>query len=378
VHIITNPELKNCILAFVSQRSTEDTFSEQLLEITVRLNEGIIHGQNINCGNHWGLLKPKDLAKNLCLIGHRLLRRIPLTNLIDGQYTRATDESNPSPLNEFSKWFNIESNWAASSIILASSAPECSSLIQMFISVIANCIKFHNFSSAMAIYSGLNFGAVQRLTTAWSLVAPKSVKKMAEFDKLFSFKMNFGAYREILRNTQLPCIPLFTVIGRDLTHLEEASPKFIKEEDVTKVNFERLSEVAVHLIFFRNCQLIRFDFEEKPSFALEKQLRDIKLLQKETLYQISDETEAKHAEEQAIKKKKKPSFRDMRDFARSASNASSSPGNNAGSIMKPSTPRKNSRAKKKSSEHLTVSGHKSPSSDILEPQTSPSGQTSDT
>merc|ERR1712137_475019 len=101
-------------------------------------------------------------------------------------------------------------------------------------------------------------------------------------------------------------------------------------------NFERLSEVAVHLIFFRNCQLIRFDFEEKPSFALEKQLRDIKLLQKETLYQISDETEAKHAEEQAIKKKKKPSFRDMRDFARSASNASSSPGNNAGTIMKPS------------------------------------------
>ena len=254
------------------------------------------------------------MAKCLCTINQRLLRRIPLTELVDGKYNvQQSNSGEPTALRRFADWFNIECNWTATSVALSGSVLECSYLIQTFIQIIDKCLGFHNFSSAMAIYSALNMGAIQRLSTAWSSVSPKYAKMMTEFDRIFSFKMNFATYRELLRNTEPPCVPIFTVITRDLTHIEEGAPKEIEDEGVSKINFERLSILATHLIFIRNCQLNAYDNDEKSAYMLEKQIRDIKQYEKQELYSLCEEKETSHAAEHSGKRKKKSSLKDFRD-----------------------------------------------------------------
>lgn len=263
--------------------------------------------------NNWALLKPKDIAKNLSMINHRLLRNIPLTELLNGQYNKLVENNNPSALNRFSDWFNRESNWVKTSIITTESVHECSDLIQTFISIISKCISIHNFSSAMSIYSALNTGAIQRLSSSWSLVPPKYAKLMNEFDRILSFKMNYASYREKLRNTQPPCIPIFSLLARDLTHMEEGAEKFIYDCEFTKINFERLTGIAQQLIQFRNYQFVEFDGDEKYSLALQTQIYEMKVFETDTLYAMADEFENRHSFEISSKKKKRHSLRDVRD-----------------------------------------------------------------
>lgn len=248
-----------------------------------------------------------------------MLRRIPLTDLLNGKYNELVqDHNNPSALNKFSEWFNTECNWAITSIIHADSVHECSDLIQTFITIISKCISLNNLSSAMSLYSALNSGAIQRLSTAWSYVPPKLSKLMSEFDRIFAFRMNFSAYRDLLKNIQPPCIPIFSILARDLTHMEQGSDKYIKSESSSNsnskiINFERLSGIGYQLIKFRNYQLVPYDFDVRSSHILEKQIRDIRKLEKDLLYAMADDKESKHALDHANKRKKKTSLRDVRE-----------------------------------------------------------------
>jgi len=258
----------------------------------------------------WESMKAKEIAKNLCMINQRLLQQIPLTLFLDKRYTEEYAKKHPdNKLQQLTNWFNLESNWVVSSLLSSSSVVECSNLLTLFIQIAQKCIALQNFSSGMAIYSSLNMGAVQRLCSAWTQVPPKYTKMMSEFDRIFSFKMNYGVYREMLKNAEGPTLPLMIIIFRDLTHFEEVNKeKFLEEgKEPRIVNFARLSNLAPSLLDIRNFQLNEYEFGEKPSYLLENFLRQIPPLssEKEELLRIADEKEKRDSAELAGKRKKK-------------------------------------------------------------------------
>jgi hypothetical protein len=247
------------------------------------------------------------------MVNHRLLRKIPLQLFLDKQYSEEVLTSDPhNQLQALTEWFNLESNWVVSSLLGAGSSLECTSLISVFLQTAERCLQLNNFSSAMAIFSSLSMAPIQRLSSAWSQVPPKYSKLMAEFDRIFSFKMNYGTYRDMLRNAEGPRIPLFIVIFRDLTHFEEAHKDKYLGETVPagghkRVNFARLNSLAPHLLQIRNYQLEEYEFEEKPSFQLEARLHSLQPIStdKDELFRLADEREQRDTSEIANKRKKK-------------------------------------------------------------------------
>lgn len=312
VHILATSELKSNIVNFIAQHTEDAAHRDQLLIIASKLNDGV-RSLPRDSGDSlpWESMKAKEIARNLCMINHRLLQEIPLTLFLDKRYTEEYAKKHPdNKLQQLTDWFNLESNWVVTSLLSSSSVVECSNLITLFIQVAQKCIGLQNFSSGMAIYSSLNTGAVQRLCSAWTQVPPKYTKMMSEFDRIFSFKMNYGVYREMLKNAEGPALPLMIIVFRDLTHFEEVNKdKFLDsgEEPFQIVNFARLSNLAPSLLEIRNYQLHEYEFGEKPAYLLEKCLRNIAPLAKEKddLLRLADEKEKRDATELAGKRKKK-------------------------------------------------------------------------
>jgi len=319
VHIRENEELKRQVLQFVNQTAEHDKYAKKFLSIMAKLNDGVssLPSSSTSGLPEWQMLKSKELGRQLCIINSRLLKKIPLPDLLDGKYNKQPSFGEVTAINTFATWFNIECNWAATAILNTNGFQETIYVITLFVSVIAKCLALKNFSSAMSIYSALNLGAVQRLTTAWANISPKTARQLLEFDQIFSFKNNFGEYREILKSVNGPCIPIFSVLARDLTHIEE-NRKVLPDD---KINFQRLHSLAQHFIMFRNYQLYGYDFERdfegsaRHSYYLEQQLRAILPYTKDELYRLADEKEARDIEDQNSKRKKKVSLRDFRELS---------------------------------------------------------------
>src|SRR3990167_10867958 len=259
--------------------------------------EKAVFNRENGSGQSFRSLKPKEIAKQLCIYNHRLFRDIQLHEFLDGAHLKPSVVDNqPSSITVFSNWFNAESNWVANSILSGKTYQERATIIGIFVSIMSKCILFHNYSSAMAIFSGLNMGAIQRLLFSWTSVTPKIAKLMADAERLFSFKMNFGNYREALKNTSPPCIPVITIISRDITHIEERNSKIVNPETVTKflqkLNWVRFSGISEHLLFLHELQNYRYDFDvEESSSGILLEVETTTQKTKDQLYELSNRLE---------------------------------------------------------------------------------------
>jgi len=94
-------------------------------------------------------------------------------------------------------WFNKVSYFTATEICVQPELKKRARLIEMFIGVADECRNVANFSSLMAVLSGLNNSAVRRLKKTWDLVSQKHVDVLAQLEELMSDDSNFVSYRRL-------------------------------------------------------------------------------------------------------------------------------------------------------------------------------------
>jgi glutaminase len=130
-----------------------------------------------------------------------------------------------------------ESRWASNIVISPVTADRRGAAIRKLLKVTQACIKLHNYSSAMAIFSGLSAASVQRLKDSWEVwcsisinqsinqlftsgsfvrlidrlyvqqLSVKSWKKFSRVEALMSMDGNYRQLREEVRQASLPAIP---------------------------------------------------------------------------------------------------------------------------------------------------------------------------
>lgn len=239
-----------------------------------------------------------------------------MDDLLDGKFLAIPGPAQISKngIATFSDWFNLESNWVVHSILQAQMLADRVQKLNFFIAVMSKCVSMQNFSSAMSIYSALSRHAIQRLSWTWCEISQKAHKRWHDTEKLFCFQANFGVYRDVLKHCSTKCIPVLTVLTRDLTHIEERFQKYAPavDECAQRVNFQRFSALADHLLKFREYQAAKFDYDT----SIRIQLELIPEVGKDEVYELSYQLEPQYEEKK--RRKSKPEVRNKAKVARSA------------------------------------------------------------
>lgn len=95
----------------------------------------------------------------------------------------------------------------------------------------------------MAIYSGLNNAALNRLRRTWDSVNQRHLALFENMKNLLAPTRNFTKYRETLRKLNPPCVPFLGVYLTDLTFIEDGNSDFLKTDE-RLINFSKRQMTA--------------------------------------------------------------------------------------------------------------------------------------
>lgn len=129
--------------------------------------------------------------------------------------------------------------------------------------MLQRCRSLHNYSSMVAIVSGLSAVPVHRLRRSWELVNGRFMGQLTACEAIIDPNKNFTNYRQLLRSIFPPCVPyigesvyLYDIWPRltrfcqflgvfltTLTFLQEGSGDFLPENK-NLVNFRKRQKAS--------------------------------------------------------------------------------------------------------------------------------------
>ncbi|KAF8158107.1 ras guanine nucleotide exchange factor domain-containing protein [Crassisporium funariophilum] len=120
--------------------------------------------------------------------------------------------------------------WAAYTIIKPTEIMDRVRMLCFWIEISSACIQLRNFSSASAIFSGINLSSVSRMTETVVLVPIGNKAKFYQLDNFFSGWGNYGPYRRVCQTKLLPTLPLTSALVHDLVSAVELTQKKGEEQ----------------------------------------------------------------------------------------------------------------------------------------------------
>ncbi|KAJ7935706.1 ras guanine nucleotide exchange factor domain-containing protein [Mycena leptocephala] len=113
--------------------------------------------------------------------------------------------------------------WVAQSIVELPNREERVAMIEFWLDVATICVSLRNFSSASAIFGGLVFSPVERLSLTILDLAIPSKEQYRQLNKIFDGANNYAVYRRVLTANTYPAVPLIFVLRKDVISTNEIS-----------------------------------------------------------------------------------------------------------------------------------------------------------
>ena len=262
---------------YASRSSTSDSdnwFERQFISPQSGGPEGFGSESIIN------LYTPEVIAQQLTLIDHQFLRRITASDLLHKAHTKPASSPN---LQAFIRRFNDTAFWAVTEILKTIQSKSRTAMICKFIELASLLRNYKNFSSCLAILSGLRCTPIARLKQTWKNI-PKDMR--AQFDDLTGLASpsdNYSYYRKSLQAAQPPLIPYLGCMTKDFTAIDEL-PTFISGE---RVNWKKMKEMGTILNLLRAAQDTVFLFTVSESITSSLALIIRSNMNEEKQYKIS-------------------------------------------------------------------------------------------
>eukprot|EP00158_Paraphelidium_tribonemae_P007189 Partr_v1_DN28145_c0_g1_i4_m56149 putative Son of sevenless homolog len=230
---------------------------------------------------------PKKMAQELTLSDLRLFRLIKPDEFCLFLWGEKNDPRIAN-FNAYIDRFNRIGFWVSTVIVKEKDIKRRVEAIEKFIQVGKYCQKYQNYSSLMAILSGLNTTAVSRLKKTWELVnKSRYIGAYHELEDKMSYRSNFKAYREIEGHAKQPFIPFFGIYVKDLTFMNDGNQKHLvlpDSESGTKssmlkegndaadapprapmINFEKCRSITDKIHAIRVYQQSTYKFEDESA-----------------------------------------------------------------------------------------------------------------
>jgi son of sevenless-like protein len=187
-------------------------------------------------------LDPADIAEQLCLIEHKLYRKIRPQECIN--WTKTQSGPPVSNLQNFVSAYDRLVAWVKMSILTVEPLGRRADTVEFWIKVTEACVlwsfsikteligykqkcrQLQNFSAMMALLSALSSTTISRLHVTWANAGRRS-----HLDPLLKFNdsaSGFAAYRALLRSAEGPCLPFlgmhFADIARNNWQMSDIIP----------------------------------------------------------------------------------------------------------------------------------------------------------
>jgi hypothetical protein len=185
---------------------------------------------------------PEEMSEILTKEDSRLFANLSVDEFSGKAWTPKLD----SGVGVLTHRWNKLGRWVVSEIVNNGNHKQRVEILKRFIMIMDDTFKNNNFFTTMAIISGLNHSAVQRMKKTWRAIPEKYLKDIAHLEEELSFSQSFKRYRELLAiaiDQERPCIPFLAVHTKDLLFITEAkgNPEWISPG---VINFEKLALIG--------------------------------------------------------------------------------------------------------------------------------------
>lgn len=196
---------------------------------------------------------PVEVARQLTVIEHNMLKHIALEDLVD----RIFNNAQPPSCEAFIAHFNLLTRWVATLILDQPEKEARAVLVQQFIQVGVELVALGNFNGVMEIVSALSSVSLRRLRATWQLVDAGLMEQLGELEKIMDFTNNFQNYRVAVAQSKPPSVPYFGVVLKDLTSLHHGNPHRLSLGHINVGKWRSVFELLQH--FHRHqCSVYKF------------------------------------------------------------------------------------------------------------------------
>ncbi|KZV68790.1 ras GEF [Peniophora sp. CONT] len=197
---------------------------------------------------------PLEVARQLTIIENNLFLKIKASECLTRSREQKGASDNISAAIETS---NKIAHWVADAVLDKEDARKRALIVKHFIQVADRCRDLRNFSSMIAIVSGLNSPPVRRLKRTWDQISQKFAGMLSACEMTIDSGKNFNNYRQLLQRITPPCVPFIGVYLTTLTFIQDGAPNLISGN---LVNFRKRAKAAEVIQEIQKWQSKPFNF----------------------------------------------------------------------------------------------------------------------
>eukprot|EP00605_Chrysophyceae_sp_TOSAG23-4_P002368 GSChrysophyteH1.ASY1.ANO1.2620.1 assembled CDS len=229
-----------------------------------------------------------ELARQMTLSDQKLFQAIPPHNLLNCSWNDPRFTLAAPNIRRFIDRFNAMSSWVTSSVLNGNTPEKRAFIYEYLIQLGQHFRNLHNFHSLMALLTGLQRGAITRLSATMALVANSEKKVLQHLLDDMNGGKNYIKYRSILerfvhhKKSVGAFIPHLGAHLAEITSIDEGNPDYLNDAPhLINVSKIKLSARA----FSRLADLQRFKYNLTPvrliACAIDKALQPYVLLTQE-------------------------------------------------------------------------------------------------
>jgi len=136
--------------------------------------------------------------------------------------------------------------------------------IKRAIQVAQFCFLYNNFSSTIEILSALWNSKCTALDKVWDSIDGKTFKIFEDLSEQLSSEDNYKNYRQLIKSTPNPCVPLIGVHASDIRFIDDFNPS----EIVDLLNFDKLRLFSEEIRKIQSLQGAEYSFGEDSNFQV--------------------------------------------------------------------------------------------------------------
>ncbi|KAH0832239.1 ras GEF [Lanmaoa asiatica] len=190
-------------------------------------------------------IDPLELARQLTITESHLYLKIRPSECL--QRSKQSQTVYHDGVANFIRRSNRIAHWVTYSILCKDDPRRRAAVMKQFILVADRCRVIQNFSTMMAVVTGLNSSPIHRLKRSWEQVNSRHMSQLETCETLINSYKHYNNYRSTLATVAPPCVPFVGVFLTALTHIQDGSKDYLPGDLVNFRKRQKSSEVIQDL-----------------------------------------------------------------------------------------------------------------------------------
>ncbi|KDR82605.1 hypothetical protein GALMADRAFT_238008 [Galerina marginata CBS 339.88] len=201
-------------------------------------------------------IDPLELARQLTIMESQLYQKIKPMECL--QRSREQKTENVDNITTVIQTSNRIADWVAESVLSKEDSRRRAQVVKHLIAVADRCRTLNNFSTMIAITSGLNTPPIRRLKRTWEQVNQRFMAQFGACEMTIDSNKNFTKYRSLMASVTPPCVPFIGVFLSTLQFIQDGNPDNLPGG---LVNFRKRQKASEVINDIKRWQAQPFNFQ---------------------------------------------------------------------------------------------------------------------